>query len=224
MTTHAIPTLPHRHPTLATRLWPHGGGGGGGLGALGGLARGVILAAVGSALLTLSAKVQIPFHPVPLTMQTLVVLLIGFAYGWRLGALSVALYLTQGALGLPVFAGTPEKGIGLAYMFGTTGGYLAGFVAAAAAVGWLAEKGWDRRISTTLAAMLIGNAIIYAGGLLWLGALIGWDKPLLAWGMLPFLPGDMLKIALAMAMLPAVWRLLDGMSAKKGGDSQRRST
>ena len=162
----------------------------------------------GSLLLTLSAKVQVPFYPVPLTMQTFVVLAIGFAYGWKLGALTILLYLAQGSVGLPVFAGTPEKGIGIAYMMGPTGGYLLGFVFAAAACGWLAEKGWDRRGSTALAAMLIGTLIIYALGLLWLGTLLGWDKPILQWGMVPFLPGDLVKIVLAMVVLPGAWKIL----------------
>ena len=101
------------------------------------LARNVALAVAGSIALWVSAKVQIPFLPVPMTLQTLVVLIIGMAYGWRLGAATVALYLAQGAVGLPVFAGTPEKGIGLAYMIGPTGGYLVGFLLAAMAVGCL---------------------------------------------------------------------------------------
>ena len=163
---------------------------------------------VGALLLTLSAKVQIPFYPVPLTMQTLVVLAIGFAYGRALGVFSVLLYLGAGAAGLPVFAGTPEKGIGVAYLLGATGGYLFGFVIAAGVCGALAEKGWDRRASTTFAAMLLGNLIIYAFGLLWLGALLGWDKPLLQWGLYPFIPGDLLKIALAMVALPGAWQML----------------
>ena len=192
MTTHTL-----RHPTLAAQLWQSGG-----------WLRFIVLALAGSVLLTLSAKLQIPFFPVPVTMQTFVVLVIGFAFGWKLGSLTILLYLAEGAVGLPVFAGTPEKGIGIAYMMGTTGGYLLGFVAAAAVCGWLAEKGWDRRMSTTLAAMLLGNLIIYAVGLLWLGGLLGWDKPILQWGMYPFLPGDLAKIVLAMVALPGVWKVL----------------
>ena len=195
-----------KYPTLAAELWqsrqplP--------------IIRAVTLAVAGSLLLTLSAKVQIPFYPVPLTMQTFVVLVLGVAYGWKLGAMTLLLYLAEGALGLPVFAGTPEKGIGIAYMTGPTGGYLLGFVVAAAACGWLAEKGWDRRVSTTFAAMLIGNLIIYAFGLLWLGALLGWDKPLLQWGMYPFLFGDLLKIALAMVVLPGAWQAIKKIAKK----------
>ena len=184
------------HPTLADRVF----------GAQSSLARQVLLAVGGSLALWASAKIQIPFFPVPLTMQTFMVLVIGMAFGLGLGTATVALYLMQGALGLPVFAGTPEKGIGLAYMVGPTGGYLLGYLAAAAACGYLAERGWDRRASTTALAMLVGNILIYVPGLLWLGAVVGWDKPVLAWGLTPFLLGDLVKLALATAVLPLAWQ------------------
>jgi biotin transport system substrate-specific component len=187
------------HPTLIGTLWP---------GETAKPLRWVVLAVLGTALLTLSAKINIPFYPVPLTMQTFVVLVIGMAYGPRLGTATLVLYLAEGAVGLPVFAGTPEKGIGLAYMMGTTGGYLLGFVLAAALCGWLAERGWDRRVATTALAMLLGNIVIYVPGLLWLGSLLGWDKPILEWGLTPFLYGDLAKLALATAVLPVVWRLV----------------
>jgi biotin transport system substrate-specific component len=109
--------------------------------------------------------------------------------------------------GLPVFAGTPERGIGLAYMVGPTGGYLVGFVLAAVVVGILAERRWDRGIATTLAAMTAGTAIIFTCGVLWLGAIVGWDKPVLELGVIPFLPGAAFKIALAAAVLPLAWRV-----------------
>ena len=147
------------------------------------LMRNAALAVAGSIVLWMSAKIQIPFYPVPLTMSTLAVLLIGAAYGWRLGLVTVALYLAEGAAGLPVFAGTPEKGIGLAYMLGGTGGYLVGYLPAVGAVGWLAERGFDRNFFTTAVAMLVGNVLIYAPGLLWLGILFCWDKPILEWGL-----------------------------------------
>ncbi|MCP5111397.1 MAG: biotin transporter BioY [bacterium] len=188
------------HATLVGALWPADS-------IQKGL-RWVLLVVAGSALLTLSAKVQIPFYPVPMTMQTLVVLMIGTAYGWRLGATTVLVYLAQGAAGLPVFAGTPEKGIGLAYMMGGTGGYLLGFVLAAAVCGWLAERGWDRNIASTALAMLIGTVLIYIPGLLWLGTLFGWDKPILAWGLTPFVLGDLVKLALAAVALPFVWKMV----------------
>jgi biotin transport system substrate-specific component len=136
------------------------------------------------------------------------VLALGMAYGWRLGGATLLLYLAEGAMGLPVFAGTPEKGIGVAYMLSGTGGYLIGFVLAAALCGWLAERGWDRRFMTTALALLIGNIAIYVPGLLWLGSLFGWDKPILEWGLTPFLLGDLTKLLLAAVALPIVWRAL----------------
>lgn len=166
-----------------------------------------ILAIAGTALLTLSAKIQVPFWPVPMTMQTFAVLVIGMAYGWRLGGATLLLYMAEGAAGLPVFAGTPEKGLGLAYMTGPTGGYLLGFVLAAALVGWLAEKGWDRRVPTTALAMLLGNAVIYIPGLLWLAVMIGLEKAV-KFGLAPFLMGDAVKLLLAAAALPLAWRVV----------------
>ena len=163
-------------------------------------------AIVGSLALTVSAKISIPAVPVPFTLQTLVVLLLGFAYGPALAGATVGLYLLQGALGLPVFQGTPEKGIGLAYMMGPTGGYLAGFFVGAVVCGKLAQLGWDRRFSTMALGMILGNAIIYALGLAWLGSLIGWDKPVLQYGMIPFLVGDLIKIAIAVALVPVIWK------------------
>ena len=167
-----------------------------------------VLAIAGSLALWLSAKLQVPFYPVPMTMQTFVVLVIGTSFGWRLGAATVALYLIEGALGLPVFAGTPEKGIGFAYMVGPTGGYLLGYLPAAALCGFLASHGWDRRIATTALSMLLGTVVIYAFGLSWLGTVLGWDKPILAWGLTPFVLGDLLKLALATAVLPLAWKLV----------------
>lgn len=168
----------------------------------------MLMVVVGSLALWASAKIQIPFYPVPMTMQTTVVFAIGMAFGWRLGGLTILLYLFEGAMGLPVFSGTPEKGIGLAYIMGPTGGYLAGFFIAAVVVGWLAEKGWDRNYFSTAVAMVIGNVVIYAAGLAWLGSIVGWDKPVLAWGMTPFLLGDVIKLALASLLLPLVWKFI----------------
>ncbi|MGB0749634.1 MAG: biotin transporter BioY [Magnetospiraceae bacterium] len=161
----------------------------------------------GSLLMILASKIQIPFWPVPLTLQTLAVLTLGMAYGPRLAFATLMLYMAEGAVGLPVFSGTPEKGIGLAYMMGTTGGYLLGFVMAATLVGWFAERGWDRNFISTAAAMLIGNVVIYVPGLLWLGAVVGWDKPVLEWGLYPFLAGDGVKLLLAAIAMPVVWKV-----------------
>ncbi len=177
--------------------------------------RNALLVVLGSLALWLSAKVQVPFYPVPMTMQTFIVLLIGMAFGWRLGTASVILYILEGALGLPVFAGTPEKGIGIAYIIGPTGGYLFGFVICAATLGMLSSRGWDRNIFTTLVAMIIGMVIIYTSGLFWLGIVIGWDKPILEIGLLPFLLGDSLKIALATAVLPLAWKKISYSNKNK---------
>lgn len=186
--------------TLIGAVWPEG--------SVAKPLRLAILALAGTALLTLSAKIQIPFYPVPMTMQTFAVLAIGMAFGWRLGGATLLLYLAEGAVGLPVFSGTPEKGIGVAYLMGPTGGYLLGFALAAAVVGWLAERGWDRSIVTTALAMLVGNVVIYVPGLLWLGGLFGWDKPILEWGLTPFVLGDLAKLGLAAALLPLAWKLV----------------
>jgi biotin transport system substrate-specific component len=166
------------------------------------------MALLGTALLTLCAKIQIPFYPVPLTMGTFAVLMIGMTYGWRLATATLLLYMCEGAAGLPVFAETPEKGIGLNYMMGGTGGYLVGYVLAASACGWLAERGWDRNFASTILVMLVGNALIYVPGLLWLGVLYGWDKPILEWGLTPFILGDITKLALAAALMPLAWTLI----------------
>ncbi|MCX8102554.1 MAG: biotin transporter BioY [Geminicoccaceae bacterium] len=180
--------------TLAARLWPVEAGNA--------TTRAIVLIVAGSLLLTLSAKVQVPFWPVPMTMQTFVVLLIGATYGARLGAATLAAYLALGAAGLPVFA----SGAGPAYMMGPTGGYLVGFLVAAWLVGKLAERGLDRRVLTALPMFLVGDVVILALGVSWLATLIGFEK---AWaaGVLPFLPAEALKIALAMALLPLAWRL-----------------
>lgn len=168
----------------------------------------VVAVVAGSLLLTLSAKLQVPFYPVPMTMQTLVVIGLGLALGPARGVAAVALYLAQGALGLPVFAGTPEKGIGLAYMMGPTGGYLLGYLPAALLAGWLAERGWDRNVFSAMAAALLAGAVIYVPGLLWLGSVIGFDRPIFAFGLYPFIPGDIAKAMLAALAFPAAWKWL----------------
>ena len=157
----------------------------------------------GIALLTVSAHIKIPFHPVPLTMQTLIVLGIGMTYGARLGGATLLGYLAVGFIGLPVFAG----GAGMAYMMGPTGGYLAGFFAAAVVLGALAERGWTRSWATAAAAMLMGNVIIYLLGVGWLSSLIGWEKAVQL-GLLPFLYGDALKLIIAALGVPYLWSKL----------------
>jgi len=161
------------------------------------------LIAAGAALIALGARVAIPlwFSPVPVTGQTFGVLVAAMALGSRRGAAAVAVYLCQGAAGMPVLAGGAA---GAAYMLGPTGGYLAGFVVAAWIVGRLAELGWDRRVGTTLGAMLIGQAAIFACGLAWL-ARFPLPTDVFAAGLWPFVPGALLKTALAGAALPGAW-------------------
>jgi biotin transport system substrate-specific component len=143
---------------------------------------------------------------VPLTGQTFAVLLVGALLGSRRGSLSLLAYLAEGAVGLPVFAGGSG---GLARLWGPTGGYLVGFIAAARMVGWLCERGWDRRVRTAALAMLIGNGVIYLFGLPWLAHFVGAER-VLALGLLPFMPGDLVKLALAALALPSGWKLLGG--------------
>jgi biotin transport system substrate-specific component len=168
------------------------------------------LIVLGSLIVAAAAQISIPLQPVPITGQTLAVLLVGMVLGSRRGALALLAYLAQGLAGLPVFA---EGKFGLATVLGPTGGYLVGFVVAAFVVGWLAERGWDRNLFTTLAAMVAGNMVIYAFGLAWLSTfpfvsgLLG-EAGLFALGMTPFLLGDAIKAVLAALLLPATWKLI----------------
>jgi biotin transport system substrate-specific component len=159
--------------------------------------RALLLALLGSALLTISAKLEVPFYPVPMTMQTLAVLVLGIAFGARLGAATVLLYLAEGAVGLPVFAGTPELGIGIAYMMGPTGGYLAGFVLSAAITGWLTERRHDW--PALVLAVAAGSIVVFIPGVLWLAQLIGFEQSI-AHGLAPFVWGTLLKGAIAVAL------------------------
>ena len=165
--------------------------------------RWALLTVLGSLFLAVCAHLYVPLQPVPITMQTFGVLLLGMVFGARLGAATVALYLLEGAAGLPVFAGFTG---GLPVLFGPTGGYLFGFVIAAWLVGSLAERGWDRGVFTTALAMLFGNIVLYVPGLIWLGNLIGGNAAIAA-GLAPFWIGDLLKIALAAGLLPSAWWL-----------------
>jgi len=171
-----------------------------------GVWREVVLILAGSLLIALAAQLQIrlPFSLVPLTGQTFAVLLLGALYGSRRGPATVVTYLVLGAVGFPIFAGGAA---GLARFVGPTAGYLVGFVLAAFAVGSLSERGWDRRPWTTAASMILGNAIIYMTGVLWLSRFVGWQV-VLTTGVFPFLLGDALKIALATFLLPSGWRLI----------------
>ena len=170
-----------------------------------------IVVICGSLILGLSAqvKVYLPISPVPITGQTFAVLMLAALLGSRRGVMAMIAYLIEGALGLPVFAG----GIGPATLIGPTGGYLAGFVPAAYVVGKLAEMGWDRRIATTIAAMVIGNGVLYAFGVCWLAIMTN-IRTALTVGLYPFIVGDILKVILAAAVLPAGWKLLNCLKTK----------
>jgi biotin transport system substrate-specific component len=202
LSTTSIPEpIDTRHFPLAALVWPDRADG------LSGVLRTVILIALGTALLTLSAKINLPLPYVPMTLQTLVVLVIGAAYGWRLGGATVMVYLAEGATGLPVFAGPVG---GLAPLLGPTAGYLVGFVAAAFTTGWLSERGWDRSMPLLFVAMGAGHIIILAAGFAWLvfGMKLGFEKAWLV-GIAPFVAGSVIKNALGAALVPAIRRILD---------------
>jgi biotin transport system substrate-specific component len=184
------------------------------------LLRGALLAIAGSLFVALSAQVSVPLWPVPVTGQTFGALAVGLVCGWRIGGAALLLYLIEGAIGLPFFAGGTG---GWSVVVGPSGGYIwGGFVLAAVLVGWLAERGWDRNVFLTAAAMFIGNVALYVPGLAWLalfyagpgqeyiaatGAATAWGAAIAA-GLAPFLLGDLLKLLLAAALIPAVWSLL----------------
>jgi biotin transport system substrate-specific component len=154
----------------------------------------LFVALLGSIILAISSKIRIPFYPVPMTMQTLVVLMIGVAFGWKLGVATVALYLFEGIIGLPVFSGSPEKGVGLVYFTGPTMGYLFGFLAAAYFSGKFI---YDNSIIKNFLKLFFATSFIYILGMVWLGNLIGWDKPIFQLGAQPFLLAELLKILIA---------------------------
>lgn len=182
--------------TLTEALWPASS-------AYTRATRAIALVIAGTALLAVAAQVRIPFYPVPFTMQTFIVLVVGLTYGPRLGGATVATYLTTGAAGAPVFAGFSA---GAAVLSGPTAGYLWGMLAAAVALGLLAGRGWTRTRGRTLGAMLLGTFIIFTAGLGWLAQLVGW-KLALETGLIPFLGSEAAKIGLAMATVPTAWRL-----------------
>ena len=178
-------------------------------GGLGEAMMSLALVLVGVGILAVSARIQVPFYPVPVTMQTLAVMVIAMAYGSKLGTATLFSYLFAGFIGAPVFAG----GAGFAYMAGPTGGYLAGFLLAAVVLGALADRGWTRNWQTTAAAMLVGTSIIYLLGIAWLSQLIGLDKAI-TFGLVPFIYGDILKLVIAAASVPFMWKLVAKLTAK----------
>jgi biotin transport system substrate-specific component len=184
-------------PTLYTRTFPRSAG----------WLRDVTLIVLGTLFVAVLAQIRIPlpFTPVPLTGQTFAVLLVGAALGSKRGPVSMVLYIALGALGLPVFAGGAS---GIAYLSGATLGYLVGFVAAAAIVGLLAERGLERSVRTSLLPFLLGTIIIYALGVAWLSLVLGSLSQAVAAGVVPFLVGDALKLVAAALILPAAWKLV----------------
>lgn len=201
MSDRSVPTSATPHFPLAALMWPTRPG------ETVGAARAVVLVALGTALMALSAKVNLPLPYVPMTLQTLVVLMIGAAYGWRLGSATMVAYLVEGALGAPVFAG-PIGGI--APLVGPTAGYLFGFIAAAFVTGWLAERGWDRSVMLLFAAMAVGHIVILAAGFGWLafGLGLGAAKAFQV-GIVPFVAASLVKNALGATLMPAARRLID---------------
>ena len=164
----------------------------------------ILLVMFGTLLLTISAKIKVPFYPVPMTMQTFVVLFIGIAFGWKLAVTTIFLYLFEGIIGLPVFSGTPEKGLGLAYFTGPTMGYLIGFVVA----GYFSGKFvYDNNLIKNFLKLSLATSFIYIFGLIWLGSLIGWEKPLFKLGAQPFLIAELFKVLIATLAINQIKKL-----------------
>tara|TARA_B100001750_G_C15304734_1_gene494094 strand:- start:22 stop:585 length:564 start_codon:yes stop_codon:yes gene_type:complete len=163
-----------------------------------------LITLAGTILITISAKVKIPFYPVPMTMQTFVILLIGITLGKKIGVATVALYLLEGIVGLPVFASSPEKGIGITYFIGPTMGYLLGFLVAAYIAG---SFNYDKGIINTFLKLIFSVSFIYILGLIWLGILIGWDKPIFTLGAQPFLLAELFKILLLLVLTPKLLKV-----------------
>ena len=163
-----------------------------------------LIALFGSILITISAKVKIPFYPVPMTMQTFVILLIGITLGYKIGITIVTFYLLEGILGFPVFANSPEKGIGMIYFVGPTMGYLIGFLVAVYFAGLFK---YDKGFINTLLKLIFSVCFIYIFGLIWLGVLIGWDKPIFKLGAEPFLLAELFKILLLLFLMPLLLKI-----------------
>ena len=166
--------------------------------------RNFFIAFIGTVFLAISAKIKIPFYPVPMTMQTFVVLFIGVALGWKLGVATISLYLFEGIIGLPVFSGTPEKGVGLIYFTGPTMGYLIGFIFATYFAGTF---NFNKNIFKNFLKLLFSVSFIYIFGVLWLGNLIGWDKPLFQLGVQPFLLAELFKILIILILISKINKL-----------------
>ena len=164
----------------------------------------ILVIFLGSILLTISSKIKIPFYPVPMTMQTFVILLIGITFGYKVGIGIVSLYLFEGIIGLPVFANSPEKGIGIAYFVGPTMGYLIGFLVAVFFAGYFK---YNKGILDNLLKLTFSVSFIYIFGILWLGTLIGWDKPVIQLGASPFLLAELFKISILALLAKNILKL-----------------
>ena len=156
---------------------------------------------LGTVLLTISAKIKIPFYPVPMTMQTFVVLFLGISFGYKIGVATILLYLFEGLLGLPVFSNSPEKGIGITYFTGPTMGYLIGFIFASLLAGYFK---YNSNYFLTFIKLIVSTSIIYILGVFWLGNLIGWDKPVLQFGVYPFLFAELFKLMLLTILIKKI--------------------
>ena len=168
------------------------------------IAKIILIAVLGTLLLTISAKIKIPFYPVPMTMQTFVILLIGIVCGHKIGLAIVTLYLFEGIFGLPVFANSPEKGIGLTYFIGPTMGYLIGFLVAVYFSGLFR---YDKGLINTFLKLVFSVSFIYIFGVIWLGTLIGWEKPIFKLGVQPFLLAELFKILLLLLLTPTLLKI-----------------
>ena len=164
----------------------------------------LIIALIGTIILAISSKIKIPFYPVPMTMQTFVVLFLGITLGWKLGVATIALYLFEGIIGLPVFSGTPEKGIGIVYFTGPTMGYLIGFLFTVYFAGSL---NFSKNLFIKFLQLSFSISFIYIFGILWLGTLIGWGKPLFQLGVQPFLIAEIFKILIVLVSLTKLKKL-----------------
>ena len=163
----------------------------------------IILVLFGTLLLAISSKVQVPFWPVPMTMQTFVVFLIGMTYGVRLSFATVAVYLLEGAAGLPVFA----SGGGFSYLLGPTAGYLYGMLFASVAISYFANMGFSKTYLKSALSLIVGSIIIFTLGIIYLGSIIGYEKAIAA-GLLPFIPSELFKISLAVALIPTIQKII----------------
>ena len=164
----------------------------------------ILVIFLGSILLTISSKIKIPFYPVPMTMQTFVVLFLGMSFGYKVGLATVSLYLVEGIIGLPVFSNSPEKGVGFVYFTGPTMGYLIGFLFATFLAGYFNFKG---NILNNFIKLLISVSTIYILGVFWLGSLIGWDKPIMQLGVTPFLLAELFKIVILTLLTKNILKL-----------------